>query len=78
MWSYISTHLCAFIVWCFIKNGDTVLIYCGMNLCGHVLDLYKEPFDNFITIRHQQDQDTVLHGRLKVTSQLAELQGSVS
>ena len=45
-------------MWYFIKNGDTVLIYCGMNLCGLFLklvrELYTEPFATFITTwRHQ-------------------------
>ena len=66
----------------FIKNGDTVLIYCGTNLCGLLLllvrKLYKEPFATFIKICQQQGQDIELHVGEKVTSLLAELQGNLS
>jgi hypothetical protein len=44
----------------------------------HVRDFYKEAFDKFITIRHQQNQDIVLRGGQNMTSQLAELQVNLS
>jgi hypothetical protein len=61
-----------------LRTVTTVLIYCGINLSWLIFklvrELYQLPFVTFITMWHQEHQDSVLHFCQKETSLLGELQ----